>query len=164
MLARHHSDEGDYAAADAELEIALTLNPESWEVNKEAARQRMLEKRVPDAMRLYEKAASLVDSDYHAWAMLATCYEALGNKEGLVRAAAKMVEGAEKALVEDPSNGSALGIGAGGGAHHPVANFDVRHARAEARDFAGELQPGDRHRLLGRRLPVVRVERQIGAV
>ena len=114
VLARHHSDEGRDAEADAELDIALRLNPDSWEVNKETARQRMLQGRIPEATRLYERATELVENDYHAWAMLVTCYQAQGNETGLLHAAKMMVDGAEKALAEDPSNGSALGIGAGG--------------------------------------------------
>jgi adenylate cyclase len=114
VIARHHSDEGRDAEADAELEIALKLNPESWEVNKETARQRMLQGRIPEAMRFYEKATELVENDYHAWAMLITCYQSQGMAQQTLHAAQMMIEGAEKAVAEDPSNGSALGIGAGG--------------------------------------------------
>lgn len=46
--------------------------------------------------------------------MLVTCYQALGNRDGVVRGAEMMHSQSEKVLAEDPSNGAALGICAGG--------------------------------------------------
>jgi adenylate cyclase len=74
----------------------------------------MLRRNIPQALRHYEKAVEVMENDYHAWALLITCYEALCNKAGVRHAAEMMVAQAEKAVAEDPSNGSALGIGAGG--------------------------------------------------
>jgi adenylate cyclase len=62
----------------------------------------------------YEKAVELMESDFHAWAMLATCYHALGESDNVKHAAEMMVSEAEKAVEQDPSNGGALGILAGG--------------------------------------------------
>jgi adenylate cyclase len=114
VLARHHSEEGRDQEADAEIAKALELDPDSWEVNKEAARLCMLHRRIENATRHYEKAAEVMENDYHAWALLITCYQALGNREGVQHAAQMMVTQAEKAVDEDPSNGAALGVGAGG--------------------------------------------------
>jgi adenylate cyclase len=69
---------------------------------------------IAEATRHYEKAVELVESDFHAWAMLSTCYQAAGNEGKLRQAARKMVSEAEKAVQQDPSNGAALGILAGG--------------------------------------------------
>jgi adenylate cyclase len=55
-----------------------------------------------------------MESDFHAWAMLVTCLRPLGDNEGIRRAAEMMVSESKKALAEDPSNGAALGIAAGG--------------------------------------------------
>jgi adenylate cyclase len=100
--------------AEAEIRKALELDPDSWEVNKEAARLCMLRRKIPEATRHYEKAVEVMENDYHAWAILVSCYQAVGNREGVLRGAGMMVAQAEKAVAEDPSNGSAIGVGAGG--------------------------------------------------
>lgn len=101
-------------AAAAEMEAAIRLGTDSWEVNKEAGRFYLMQRDVPTATRFYEKAVELMESDFHAWAMLTSCYRALGEEEKLRRAAGKMVSEGERAVQQDPSNGAALGILAGG--------------------------------------------------
>jgi adenylate cyclase len=101
-------------AAGAEMDAAIRLGADSWEVNKEAGRFYLLQRDVPAATRHYERATELMDTDFHAWAMLSSCYRALGQPEKLRHAAAKMVSEGEKAIQQDPSNGAALGILAGG--------------------------------------------------
>ena len=103
-----------YADADAQMEKALQLDPDSWEVNKEAARVQLRRGHVAEATRHFEKAVSLMESDVHAWAMLVTCYRSLGHAERQKEAAAMAVAEAEKILAQDPSNGAALSFGAGG--------------------------------------------------
>ena len=103
-----------YADADAHMQKALRLDPESWEVNKEAARLHLRRGHVAEATRHFEKAVALMDSDVHAWAMLVTCYRSLGQAEDQQRAAKMAVAEAEKILAQDPSNGAALSFGAGG--------------------------------------------------
>jgi adenylate cyclase len=114
VLSRHHSEAGRDREADIEIARALELDPDSWEVNKEAGRLCMLRRNIPQALHHYEKAVEVMENDYHAWALLITCYQALGDKAGVKHAAEMMVAQAEKAVAEDPSNGSALGVGAGG--------------------------------------------------
>ncbi|MEO8455736.1 MAG: TIR domain-containing protein [Sphingomicrobium sp.] len=101
-------------AAAAAMETAIGLGPDSWEVNKEAGRFYLTRRDVPTATRHYEKAAEVMESDFHVWAMLSTCYHALGEKEKLRDAARMMVSQSERAVQQDPSNGAALGILAGG--------------------------------------------------
>ena len=103
-----------YAEADAEMDQALRLDPDSWEVNKEAARVAMRQKRFPDAAMHLERAVSLLDSDLHAWARLVTLYHALGNRAAEKAAAEMAVAQAEQVLAQDPSNGAAMSFGAGG--------------------------------------------------
>jgi adenylate cyclase len=103
-----------FDAAAAKMETAIGLGPDSWEVNKAAGRYFLTNRDVPTATRHYEKAAELMESDFHAWAMLATCYQALGEKAKLREAAKMMVSEAQRAVQQDPSNGAALGILAGG--------------------------------------------------
>ena len=113
-LAHRLLEQGRTHEAALEIERGLKLNPESWEVNNEAGRIAQSERRIADAAGHYEKAVEHLESDFHAWAVLATCYQALGNVEGVQRAARMMVSESQKALAEDPSNGAALGIAAGG--------------------------------------------------
>jgi adenylate cyclase len=107
-----HRREFDRAAA--EMQAAIRLGPESWEVNKEAGRFFLSQRDVHTATRHYEKAAELMETDFHAWAMLSTCYMAAGETAKLRKAATMMVKQAQLAVQQDPSNGAALGILAGG--------------------------------------------------
>jgi adenylate cyclase len=100
--------------AAKEMQAAIELGPESWEVNKEAGRYYLLQRDVASATRHFEKAAELVEGDFHAWAMLSTCYLALGDRAKLRNAAKMMVSEGQRAVQQDPSNGAALGILAGG--------------------------------------------------
>ena len=100
--------------AVTEIEKALRLDPDSWEVNKEAGRLALAGGRIADAAGHYAKAAEVMESDFHAWAMLVTCLRRLGDEGGVKHAAERMISESKKALAEDPSNGAALGIAAGG--------------------------------------------------
>ena len=96
------------------LETAIRLGPDSWEVHKEAGRFFVTNRDVPRATKHYERAVELMESDFHAWALLASCYESLGEKAKLPAVAKMMVSEAQRAVQQDPSNGAALGILAGG--------------------------------------------------
>jgi adenylate cyclase len=112
--ARRHQQRGNQEKAAAEMEEAIRLGPDSWEVNRAAGRY-FLDRRDPDsAVRHYERAVRLVDDDFHSWAMVAMCHKALGNDAKVAEAAKKMVSEAQRAVGQDPSNGAALGILAGG--------------------------------------------------
>jgi len=112
------TEQGDVEAAKRMIERALELDPDSWEVNREAARLANTQRKFAEAAQYYEKAVELIETDFHSWAMLVSCYQALGNHEGVIRGAEMMYSQSEKVLAEDPSNGAALGICAGG---HAIA-------------------------------------------
>jgi adenylate cyclase len=113
VKARYLADEdGKPDEADRQIQLALRLDPESWEVNKEAARLLSRSGKMREAIPYFEKAAALVDSDYHSSGLLETCYEAIGDEAGLKRAAQMTLERAQRLLAQDPSVGSALGFGA----------------------------------------------------
>lgn len=105
-------EQGHLAEADAEMATAVTLNPESWEVNKEAGRHFFRHGHFAKAVPYFEKAVSLMETDYNDAGLLISCYNALGDSEGQRRAAQLTQERAEKAIAHDPSNGAALGYGA----------------------------------------------------
>ena len=113
VKARYLADEDDrYEDADRQIQTALRIDPESWEVNKEAARLLNRSGKMREAIPYFEKAASLMDSDYHSTGMLQTCYAAISDDEGVRRSALVTLERTQKVLAQDPSNGSALGFGA----------------------------------------------------
>jgi adenylate cyclase len=109
---RFFEQQGDSEAADKELEEALRLGPESWEVNREAARLMFRLDRIPDAIRYYEKSAQLSDSDFHSCLMLQTCYLGTGDEAAALDAARRTLERAEAVLAKDPTNGAAIAGGA----------------------------------------------------
>jgi len=113
VKARYLADEaGDFAEANEQIQAALRLDPESWESNKEAARLLSRDGKMREAIPYFEKAAALLETDYHSSGMLQTCYAAIGDMDGVKRAAQMTIERARKVLGQDPSTGSALGFGA----------------------------------------------------
>ena len=60
--------------AEAEIRRGLELDPDSWEVNREAARLLMQHRRVRASdCSIIMLAASLDENDFHSWMMLLTC-------------------------------------------------------------------------------------------
>ncbi|HEY4997970.1 MAG TPA: hypothetical protein VII36_02450, partial [Usitatibacter sp.] len=108
VKARYLDAAGEGDQASERIETALRLNPESWETNKEAARLNFRHSRIEQATPYFEKAASLMESDYNDTIMLITCYHALNRPEDLKRAAQLTLRRSEQAAAQDPSNGSAV--------------------------------------------------------
>ncbi len=112
VMAQLLQEQGKRSEAAEEIKEALRLDPESWEVNREAARLKFREGGVNDAIPLYTKAAALMPSDWHSPMMLTTCYQSIGDDESLLRSARLTLERAEKAIAKDPANTQALAGGA----------------------------------------------------
>ena len=74
-------ERGENVEADREIEEALRLDPESWEVNREAARLIFRQGRIREAIPYFEKAAALMDTDWHNQSMLMSCYLAIGDSD-----------------------------------------------------------------------------------
>jgi adenylate cyclase len=113
-MARRLEEKGRPGAAVEEIEKALRLAPDSWEVNKEAGRLIKRQRDFGKAIEHYEKTVDVMETDFHSWALLVTCYQARGQADKVKFGASRMVSEAQKALQQDPSNGAALGILAGG--------------------------------------------------
>ena len=111
VKARVLSQYGRHDAAAAEIEIALRLDPESYEVNKSAAYLRVRQQRLDEAIRFYEKAMTLMETDVNSPSMLLTCYGAVGDAAGVTRSAHIALARAEKILAQDTNNGAAMGYG-----------------------------------------------------
>jgi adenylate cyclase len=112
VKARILSQYGRHEEAAAELDVALRLDPESYEVNRAAAYLRFRQQRLEEAIRHYEKALSLMETDLNSGSMLLTCYTAVGNVEAARRVAKITLSRTEKTLAQDPNNGTAMAYGA----------------------------------------------------
>lgn len=112
VKARYLEEAGEQEKANALIDDALRGNPESWEVNREAARMLFRQGRISESIPFFERASALVSSDYYNPVMLMTCYQAIGDKEALTRAAKLTFERAERALASEATNGSAIANGA----------------------------------------------------
>ncbi len=96
-----------------EIEIALRLDPESYEVNFAAGQLNYVMRRFDEAILHFEKAATIVETDYSAAGMLVSCHSAIGDKEGARRTARRALERCEKIVAVEPDNGSAMGFAVG---------------------------------------------------
>jgi adenylate cyclase len=112
VKARYLEEEGRQEDADREIEEALKLDAESWEVNREAARMNFRAGRIREAVPFFEKAAALMDTDWHNASMLMTCYHGPNDEQNLLRVARMTLDRAQAALARDPTNGAAIAVGA----------------------------------------------------
>jgi len=106
VKARILADTGRHDAASAEIDVALRLDADSYEVNRSAAYLSYRQGRLENAIRHWEKATTLMETDINSPAMLLSCYRAVGNTEGRLRAARIALARSEKVLAQDPSNGA----------------------------------------------------------
>jgi adenylate cyclase len=106
------AEQGRHDEANGEVATALELNPDSWEVNNEAARLFYRQRRLEDAARHLEKATQVMAADYHGLGMLFAYYNGQGDLDGARRTARRTIEQVEKVLASNPDNGAALAFGA----------------------------------------------------
>jgi adenylate cyclase len=111
-MARRLQEAGKHDEAMAELQKGLALDPNSFDLNKAAAFMRLKQEKVREAAEHYEKAVAAVETDYHGWGMLTTCYKSLDDPR-TEQAARKTLDQAERVLAEDPSNGAAISFAVG---------------------------------------------------
>ncbi len=111
VKARYLEEEGRAEEAEKQVRTALKLDPDSWEVNREAARMLFRHGNVREAIPFFEKAGSLMDTDWNSPMMLTTCFNAIGDEAQKRRVARISVDRAERAITQDATNGSALAAG-----------------------------------------------------
>ena len=112
IKAKSLSEENRNDEASREIEIALRLDPESYQANRCAALLRFRQKRIKEATTYWEKAITLDEGDFGSAGMLISTYTALGDQEGAQRAAKIALERCDKILTRDANNGAAMGHGA----------------------------------------------------
>jgi adenylate cyclase len=106
-----HAVDGRADEAAKEIETALRLGPASFDVNYAAGRVFYMNRRLEDAVTYFEKAASLMDTDFNASGMLIVSYQSLGDMENSRRAARMTLPRAEAAVARDRGNTRARGFG-----------------------------------------------------
>jgi adenylate cyclase len=111
-IVRQLTEQRHYPEAEIKVAQALRLQPDSWEINKEASRVHMRQRHFEQAARHIEKCLSITQADYYSWGLLLTCYRALGDMDGIQRAATMALAHSEDVLAHDPANGAALSIAA----------------------------------------------------
>jgi adenylate cyclase len=99
-------DNGQPAEAEKEIQVAISLDPESYEANRAAALLAFRSHRVPDAIRFWNKITAINESDVYGPIMMTCGYQALGDKENVRRAAQVALARADKSLERDRNNGA----------------------------------------------------------
>lgn len=112
VKAQYAWEEGRREEANELIKTALRLDPDSWEVNQEAARLIFRQGRAENAIPFFEKCVTLMDNDFHNPMMLICCYKSVSDDAAVTRVAKLAVERAERVIAQDPSNGTALASGA----------------------------------------------------
>jgi adenylate cyclase len=107
-MARTHSRKGRHDEALAEVGIALSLDPDSYETNNAAAHCHFVLRHFADAIAYWERSGALEEGSYATSGMLVSCYRAVGDHEGALRAARVSLARAEKIVAQEPDNGSAI--------------------------------------------------------
>ncbi len=110
-LATNLARQARFEEARAEIAVALAIDPESWDVNREAGFIAFRQGRMKDAFDYFEKAASLMETDYRSAGMMCSCAKGLGDFEAVRRATQMSLDRVERILRQDPNNAAALGYG-----------------------------------------------------
>lgn len=111
VKARILTEDGRPDEAAAEIAEALSLDPESYEVNKAAAFLCFGRREFEESIRYWQKAVTLMELDFASTGLLVTCYTALGNQDAARAAAEATLKRCEKVLAQDSNNGAAMGHG-----------------------------------------------------
>ncbi|HEY2444963.1 MAG TPA: winged helix-turn-helix domain-containing protein [Rhizomicrobium sp.] len=112
VRARIYAEGARVGEAAGEIEAALALDADSWEVNRAAGLLSFRHRKLEDATRYWEKATTLMAADIYSPAMLICVYVALKKPEAALRIAQVALSRAEKVLEQDIYSGAALGYGA----------------------------------------------------
>ena len=99
-------ENGQQAEANVEIAAALSLDPASYETNRAAGLLAFRQRRLEDAIRYWERASALNETDIYSAAMLICSYTALGDSANTRRMAQLAFARAEKSLERDPNNGA----------------------------------------------------------
>jgi adenylate cyclase len=110
-LLRQLIEDRRYEEAETQLSEGLGHNPDSWELNKEAARLHCRQKNLEESAHFFARLAALDETDLYDRGMLMTYLQALGRTEELERVAAESLELAKAVLDKDPCSSSGFNLG-----------------------------------------------------
>ena len=99
-------------AAVVTVDAALKLDPESYEANRAAGRIAYQQQRFDHAIRYYEKAVALMESDVNTVLLLVGSYRARGNAAGVRHSAEILLKRAEAILARDQNNAGVVAYSA----------------------------------------------------
>jgi non-specific serine/threonine protein kinase len=102
----------DWAAAEAELEAAVRIDPKHFEAYYHHARVSVVQGKFAQAARLFEKAADVRPEDYQALLLLGQVYGQLDRRDEQRSAYARGVEIARRQLDLNPTDSRAWYLGA----------------------------------------------------
>jgi len=142
IKARYLEEAGQAEEAEQQVRYALKLDPESWEANRETARILFRSGHVEESIPFFEKAASLMETDWRNAAMLITCYGAVQDPPKARKAAERAVARLQTVIAGNPTNCSALAMGA--------SALAALGDRERARDWARRAMLLEPDNLLGR--------------
>ena len=114
VRARHFEEQGRSEEAEAALQIALRLNPESWEANREAGQLLFRRGACAEAIAYFEKAVAKQRADHASASLLIVCLGAIGDEAGIRHAAQIAVRRSEQLIICDPASGGAYASAAHG--------------------------------------------------
>ncbi|HVN01552.1 MAG TPA: TIR domain-containing protein [Caulobacteraceae bacterium] len=112
VKARVFSDSGRHAEANAEIAEALRLEPGDGVVNYQAGVVFYAQRRLDDAIRSFEAAQALDETDFNSPAFLMALYAHKGDDVAARRAATTTLAHVETVLAHDRNNSEAIVIGA----------------------------------------------------
>ncbi|HEY1562141.1 MAG TPA: TIR domain-containing protein [Caulobacteraceae bacterium] len=95
-----------------EVELAIRLDPDSYESNHVAGRIYYYGRRFAEAARCFAIVAELAQADFSSCGMLASCHIAIGDKEAAKAASRASLERVEKILAHDRINSHAMAYAA----------------------------------------------------
>jgi adenylate cyclase len=142
IKARYLEEDSQPEEAERQIQRALKLDSNSWEVNRESARILFRSGRIRESIPFFEKAAALMDTDWRNSSMLVCCYNAVGDTANARKAAETAVARVEAVIASDPTNCSALAMGSGA--------LAALGEQDRARDWARRALLLDPDNLLGR--------------
>jgi serine/threonine protein kinase/Tfp pilus assembly protein PilF len=101
-----------FAEADIEFEMAMKLDPKSFEAAYFYARSCVAQGRNEDAAKWFERAIAVRPDDYASLALLAGVYESLGQHDKSIQTSRRAYDTARKHLELTPDDPRALYMGA----------------------------------------------------
>ncbi len=126
--------------ARPEVELALRLDSESYEVNVAAGVWNYAIRQSTEAARYFEKAAVLMEGDYWASGMAMASYSSAGDVDSVRRCALRTLARTEKVVAQEPDNGSATGMFVGA-----LAELGEKERAKEAAKRAILLDPDNQN-------------------